>query len=190
MSDLPYWTQLLLFGVSALSIGLIFLLSLAAVLRSDFYFFPPPRKDCWQYRAFKLLFRLYLYPLIGLSVLFSVPVTGHWAAFRYGVGGLLLVTGFGLALWITFQMGWRNAFGEKRGLKTTGWFSISRNPVYVVTWIGLAGWGLLANNLLVTTLLVLWALMYLLAPLVEEPWLEEQYGKEYQTYKKCVRRFL
>jgi protein-S-isoprenylcysteine O-methyltransferase Ste14 len=28
------------------------------------------------------------------------------------------------------------------------------------------------------------------APLAEEPWLVDQYGEEYQTYKSLVRRFV
>lgn len=190
MFDAPQWVQWLLFGLSVTAIGLIFLLSAVAAARQTFQFFPPPTKASWQHRQFLLLFRMYLYPLIGLSIFYSQPVQSKHAIFQYGIGGLLLLVGFGLAFLITFQMGWRNAFGERRGLKTNGWFSISRNPVYVATWIGLIGWGLLANNLLVTILLILWATMYLLAPVVEEPWLEKEYGEDYRAYKKCVRRFL
>ena len=109
---------------------------------------------------------------------------------QYTLGLVLLVVGFALAFWITFQMGWRNAFGEKHGLKTQGWFRISRNPVYVATWVGMIGWGLLANTLLVWILLALWATMYLLAPVFEEPWLEQQYGQDYLDYKRQTRRFL
>jgi protein-S-isoprenylcysteine O-methyltransferase Ste14 len=106
------------------------------------------------------------------------------------VGTLFVLIGFGLATTITLQMGWRNAFGEKKGLRTSGAFAISRNPVYVVTWLGLLGWGLIVADLLVTILLTAWFLMYVLAPLLEEPWLEEQYGDEYVGYKSGVPRFL
>jgi len=190
MIDFPQWVELLLFGISASAITAIFLLSAIAVVGKNFQFFPPPAKASWQHRTFLMLFRCYLYPLIALSILFFVPVQPERSILQHGVGGLLLAVGFALAFWITFQMGWRNAFGEKRGLKTEGWFSISRNPVYVATWIGLVGWGLLANNVLVAILLLLWGIMYLLAPIVEEPWLEAKYGEEYRAYKNRVRRFL
>ena len=52
------------------------------------------------------------------------------------------------------------------------------------------GWGLVANTLLVWILLALWATMYLLAPVFEEPWLEQQYGQDYLDYKRQTRRFL
>lgn len=86
-------------------------------------------------------------------------------------------------------MGWRNAFGEKRGLVTDGYFSISRNPVYVATWVGLVGWAFIINSTFVTILLGFWAALYLLAPIFEEPWLEEVYGDEFRAYKNQVRRF-
>ena len=104
-------------------------------------------------------------------------------------GGVLAVTGIGLAFWISIQMGWRNAFGEARGLVTDGWFRFSRNPIYVVTWLGLLGWAIILNDLRVTFLLSLWAAMYWLAPRIEEPWLERQYGDEYCAYKQRTRRF-
>lgn len=190
MIDLPYSLSWILFGISASAVCAIIFLSLLAVSTGMFEFFPPPSKDSWQHRTFMGLFRLFLYPMVGLSLLSFEPVPSAYALAQYGVGIVLLVTGFSLAFWITFQMGWRNAFGEKNGLKTRGWFSISRNPVYVATWIGMIGWGLLANTGVVWILLALWATMYLLAPIFEEPWLEQQYGQEYLDYKSHTRRFL
>lgn len=190
MIDLPQSTPWILFGVSASAVGAIMVLSIFAALTEKFQFFPPPAKATWQHRTFMALFRMFLYPLIALSILFFEAVPTAYAFMQYGLGLLLLVIGFSLAFWITFQMGWRNAFGEKHGLKTDGWFRLSRNPVYVATWVGLIGWGLLANTPLVWILLAFWAAMYLLAPIFEEPWLQRQYGQEYLDYKRQTRRFL
>ena len=186
----PNWLPWLLFAVSFASILAIFVLAGLAHFRSAFQFFPPPSKLSWQHRAFMLLFRLFLYPLVALSIVTFEPSTDRYFLFRYGSGVPLFTVGFALALWITLQMGWRNAFGEKRGLVTDGWFRFSRNPVYVATWIGLAGWGLIADALPVTILLLAWAALYLLAPFFEEPWLEEQYGATYRDYKTRTRRFV
>ena len=35
----------------------------------------------------------------------------------------------------------------------------------------------------VISLLVLWALFYVIAPNLEEPWLEQQYGEAFTSYK-------
>ena len=184
------WFEWALFGVSASAILLIFALAAVAALRNDFQFFPPPGKQSWQHRTFLVLFRLFLYPLIALTAVVFEPVPQSTFALHYGLGGLLFVCGFGMAVWITLQMGWRNAFGEKRGLVTDGWFRFSRNPVYVATWVGLAGWGLIANQLPVAILRLAWAVLYVLAPFFEEPWMEAQYGEAYREYKSRTRRFV
>lgn len=186
----PNWLLWFLFAVSLASISAIFALSGLAHFRSGFQFFPPPSKQSWQHRAFMQLFRLFLYPLVALTIVTFEPASESNSLIQYGGGVPLFTVGFGLALWITLQMGWRNAFGDKRGLVIDGWFRFSRNPVYVATWIGLAGWGLIANQFLVTILLLAWAVLYLLAPFFEEPWLEAQYGAAYREYKAATRRFV
>lgn len=179
----------IVFLVSLLSVTSIFALSAVSMKVEGFEFFPPPSKESWQHRSFKLLFRGFVYPLVVLTILAFEFSTAPFAIARYVFGAVLLIIGFGLAFRITFSMGWRNAFGEKHGLKTTGWFAGSRNPVYVATWIGIAGWALISFQTSVAILLSAWSLMYLLAPIVEEPWLEMQYGKEYKDYKSEVPRF-
>lgn len=177
-------------SISAIAASIILLLSLVSAASKRFQFWPPPAKESWQHRTFMSLFRAFLYPLILLTALEFELLDGNRAILQYSVGTFMLLTGFGLAFWITIRMGWRNAFGEKLGLKTSGWFGWSRNPIYVVTWVGLVGWALVANSLLVSILLLLWALLYLGAPFLEEPWLEEQYGDQYREYKANVPRFV
>lgn len=179
-----------IFFSSSLVAALIFVLILLATVNTKkFQFYPPPKKEGWQHPTFMFLFRVFVYSLIALTILQFQLKKYDYAVLVYVVGGLLFTIGFGLAFYITFNMGWRNAFGEKRGLKTSGWFSWSRNPIYVVTWIGLLGWGLIAHSILVSMLLSVWAVFYYLAPVFEEPWLEKMYGKEYLAYKEKVRRF-
>lgn len=190
MIDVPVWMIWSAFCLSLTGALAIFGLSARSAWRSDFQFFPPPSKASWQHRTFLALFRLYLYPLIGLSLLVFEPLDGTRAWVQYGVGVVLLLIGFGMAIRITLYLGWRNAFGEKLGLITTGWFKWSRNPIYVFTWLGMVGWAMIANHLLVTILLSTWAIMYLVAPYFEEPWLEAEYGEDYFAYKQNVRRFL
>ncbi len=188
IEGLSSW-QIIAFWTSMSAVIAIFSLSILALTMAPFQFFPPPSKKSWQHRTFLLLFRLFFYPLVALSILVFVPTTGTKALVQFGLGGLLSGAGFGLAFWITFQLGWRNAFGEKTGLRTNGWFRFSRNPIYVATWIGLIGWGILVHHNLVTILLTLWGLMYVFAPIFEEPWLKERYGELYLNYKRSTPRF-
>ena len=182
--------SLVAFGISLLAVLAIFALAAVSKLSGRFEFWPPPVAKSWQHRTFLALFRLFLYPLVALSFLEFQTANEATGLLRQAIGGLLFVVGFGLALLITLQMGWRNAFGEKKGLVTDGWFAISRNPVYVATWMGLLGWGLALGQLSVTFLLALWAILYVLAPFLEERWLEQQYGEEFQRYKSSVARFV
>jgi protein-S-isoprenylcysteine O-methyltransferase Ste14 len=87
-------------------------------------------------------------------------------------------------------LGRSNAYGEAKGLKTEGWYRWSRNPIYVVSIVGMIGLALLANSFYVSCLLTFWAVTYLLAPFLEEPWLAQQYGKEFLDYKAKVPRFI
>ena len=54
----------------------------------------------------------------------------------------------------------------------------------------MVGLGLAVASWWVAVLLVLWALFYLLAPVLEEPWLERTYGAAYLDYKRRTPRFL
>ena len=93
-------------------------------------------------------------------------------------------------MYLTNFLGWRNAYGEAKVLETAGMYRWSRNPIYVVTIVGMVGIGTVVASWIVTSMLIMWTLFYLLAPFLEEPWLEREYGAEYLAYKKRVPRFL
>ena len=50
--------------------------------------------------------------------------------------------------------------------------------------------GVIANSAYLWIAHLLLALVFVVAPLTEEPWLEEQYGEAYREYRKRVPRFL
>ena len=74
-------------------------------------------------------------------------------------------------------------------LKTDGWYGWSRHPIYVFSIVGFVGVGLAVHSLFVYVLLTLWAALYIVAPFLEEPWLEERYGQAYRDYMSRVSRF-
>jgi len=181
--------KLIAFALSFVAIAVLLALAVRQLTSRRFQFWPPPVEGGWQHATFAWLFRGFFYSLVALSLLeFRWPEESRdvWQSLA---GVILLVVGFALALRITFSMGWRNAFGEKRGVVTTGWFGLSRHPVYVASWVGQLGWALLVASWLVSLLLLAWAMLYLVAPYLEEPWLEEQYGDAYRRYQERVPRF-
>jgi len=178
-----------IFFISLTSGVSIFILSLFQSFYKELQFWPPPTSKSWQHRLFLFLFRIMFYSLIALSVLDYNANEYINEELRFFIGLPLLLIGFGMAFYLTYYLGWRNAFGEKRGLITSGIYSYSRNPVYVVSIIGMIGWCVFASSLQVGTILLLWSVMYVLAPLIEEPWLEKAYGEEYLSYKTRVPRY-
>lgn len=182
----------LVWGLSALSVlgfGTILTLGLVQLAIQRFQFWPPPNAKTWQHKAFRALFRLGLYPLVLLSLWLLITDTARGDLLRVSFGLVATACGIAAALGATAQMGWRNAFGEARGLVTNGWFAWSRNPVYVATWLGLVGWGVTVWDVAVAVPLALWAVLYAVAPFLEEPWLEQEYGPAFLSYKARVRRF-
>ena len=180
----------IIFIISLISATLLMLLSLVPLFKSSFVFFPPPSKDSWQYKVFWLLFRLMFIGLVILSFTSynSAPVFNQFVRFLVWLPVLLL--GFGLATYLSSQLGWANAHGEAKGLMVSGCYKWSRNPIYVSSLFGMLGWGLFVNSVYVYLLLGLWAIMYLIAPFVEERWLEKTYGQDFLLYKSRVPRFL
>lgn len=175
--------------VLALIAGLLIAaLSIATRLRPALQFWPPPSAASWQHILFRILFRIFFMSLVLLS--FIALRNGNFMTWRLVIGIPLLLTGFGLALQWTYLLGWPNAFGEARGLKIDGPYRWSRNPIYVVSILGMLGWGLLVASWPVSSLLVMWALFYVVAPYLEEPWLERQYGEAFTSYKARVPRFI
>lgn len=175
----------------AFSSGLaIVLLSLASVATRRFDFWPPPSRQSWQYRTFWTLFRILVAGVVILSVIDFNGFGTVSFAWRYYVGLPLAVLGFSLAFYVSFYLGWKNAHGEKEGLATGGFYKWSRNPVYILSMIGFVGLGITINSAFVYTLLGIWALIYVVAPFLEEPWLERAYGDAFASYKARVPRFV
>ncbi|MCF6343518.1 MAG: isoprenylcysteine carboxylmethyltransferase family protein [Devosiaceae bacterium] len=76
-------------------------------------------------------------------------------------------------------------------LVTTGFFSFSRNPIYVADLIILIGWGLFLANLFSLVLIALFVLyMNRFQIIPEERSLEELFGEQYLDYKAKVRRWI
>ncbi|WP_169729155.1 methyltransferase family protein [Congregibacter litoralis] len=109
---------------------------------------------------------------------------------RLYAGLPLFIIGFGCALFWTNYLGWRNAFGKPDGLRTSGVYRFSRNPIYLASIIGMVGWAIVVPSWKVTVLLSLWAALYIVAPWVEDPWMTKKYGKAFVQYRERTPRFL
>ena len=86
-------------------------------------------------------------------------------------------------------LGKANSYGGKGGLRKEGVYLWSRNPVYVASFVGMIGWGIFIGSGYVWVLLIVWSIVYLVAPFIEERWLAQVYGDDYIEYKSQVSRF-
>ena len=177
------------FTVSTMAGATVLALSLATLRWPQLRFWPPPGVSTWQYTTFWWLFRIFI---VGLALVcitdFGSIGIPHLA--QYAAGIPLAIAGFGSAFFVTYELGWRDAHGEANSLTTDGWYAWSRNPIYVVSIIGMAGLGMAVHSWPAYGLLSLWAAIYIAAPYLEEPWLEQRYGDAYRHYKSTVPRFL
>jgi len=114
-----------------------------------------------------------------------------WPAFiRWGIGLPLIIIGNVIVWRGVSKIGMKATSGEATGLKTDGLYSWSRNPQYVADITILVGWVVLSASLWAMPVLILGLFVLLVAPIAEEPWLQQRYGAAYQNYKRSVRRYL
>jgi len=177
--------SLAVFAVGLVAVIAITTLSMLKFIKNDFEFWPPPSSTSWQHSVFRWLFRVFFFCLIGLTIV-DFHAGSMW---RYVLGGLSFVVGFGFALRWTGFLGWRDAFGEANGLKTQGPFRWSRNPIYLVSIVGMVGWAVAVNSSYLSILLGIWALLYMGAPFLEEPWLEREFGDDFRRYIEKAPRY-
>lgn len=115
---------------------------------------------------------------------------GWSPAVRWPIGLSLILIG-NLVVWRgVLKIGLAATSGEATGLITSGLYGWSRNPQYVADMAILIGWGILSASLWTLPVLAVGLAVLAIAPLAEEPWLQEVYGEQYRSYKKEVRRYL
>ena len=82
-------------------------------------------------------------------------------------------------------------FTEPSALVTTGPFAYTRNPMYLGLVLGLLGWAVLLGSLVPFVVVPAFsALIHFRFVLREEPFMAERFGREYDSYRERVRRWL
>jgi protein-S-isoprenylcysteine O-methyltransferase Ste14 len=180
---------LLVTAIGAAAALLLGALLVAALLRRDFKFWPPPASGSWQENLFWALFRVYCGALILVAPL-DPALMGwdHWS--RPAVGLPLLVIGTATMLYGYGFLGLANTYGRAEGLVTGGLYAYSRNPQYVASVAAGFGWALLFASPLALAFASGLFLLYALFALNEERWLLAQYGEPFARYCEEAPRFL
>ncbi len=128
--------------------------------------------------------------VVFLGLLFLAPVWG-----RHGVvaevlrwsGYLALIVGVMGRVWCAAYIGGRKG----RVIVDVGPYSVTRNPLYVFSFVGLAGIGLVSGMLTVTAVLALaFAVYYRGVVAGEERFLADRHAEEFGEYVKRVPRWI
>ena len=82
------------------------------------------------------------------------------------------------------RSGCHEYFGAEGGLVSAGPCRFTRNPQYLGDIILFVGLSVVANSMLLWIAHALLILVFVIAPMAEEPWLEEQYGEAYREYRR------
>jgi protein-S-isoprenylcysteine O-methyltransferase Ste14 len=111
------------------------------------------------------------------------------------VGFLIAAAGIALTTWAQLSMGdsWRIGVdpSERTALVTKGSFAIVRNPIFTAMIIASVGLALLVPNWwTIAAVVVLVGGLELQVRLVEEPYLRERHGQEYEQYLQTTGRFV
>jgi protein-S-isoprenylcysteine O-methyltransferase Ste14 len=186
ITDLVFW------GTLGTVIGLNGIL-LATLAVPGVQIWPPPGRDTWQYRLTWTLFALATAGFLVVGGLDAGSLglrRGLGEAGTLILGSTLFMGGTTIASYAMGYLGLRGALGLEAELVTEGPFAVSRNPGYVGDLLLMAGYVILTDSRLAGIVAAGAALWFLVAPLAEEPWLEEQYGDAYRRYKERHPRFL
>jgi len=154
---------------------------------------PPPGRHTWPYR---FTWTLFLLAAIGLVVVGGLDAGSLGLRRWMGEAGSLIVgsalfgVGTALAGYAMGVLGRPAALGLEDELITDSPYAWSRNPGYVGDLVLLLGFTILTDSRLAALVALTGGLWFVLAPLAEEPWLDDLYGEAYRRYEKAHPRWL
>ena len=160
-----------------------------SVIRPGRRIWPPPGRASWQYALSWAAF----FAVVGMNACLLVLDWNSWhfgGPVRFVLGVPLALLGALLALWGVVTLGLRNSSGVRDGLFSSGPYRFTRNPQYLGDSVLFLGLSVVANSEFLWVTHALLALVFLITPLSEEVWLREQYGEDYERYRRDTPRFL
>jgi protein-S-isoprenylcysteine O-methyltransferase Ste14 len=139
----------------------------------------------------KLMTGLFYFLSLSIIVLgiFELPAAVFPSWIRL-IGMVSWLAGISLSAQAMSVLGKQATFGEFGELKDRGPYRVSRNPQYLGFMIALIGWAVFISTGLTLIACAGAIIPLLIVPLLEENWLENNYGEKYKIYKTRVRRWI
>jgi len=176
----------LAFGAGLLSAAGVYVLVLGTLL-TDHEWWPPGDRTPAYYVHWTLV------GVFDIALVATAALDwGAWDLPRVApVAGVALAL-FGTALFVWGARTMRSAetMGVTGELYTDGPYAYTRNPQYVGMIVGVSGFALAVDSLLVAVLAVVHVGWVLLLPRAEEPHLRAEFGDAYDRYARRVPRFV
>ncbi len=150
---------------------------------------PPPGRRSWQYVVVWVCFA----GACGLNACLLFLDWNSWVFaghLRFLLGVPVALLGGLLAIWGVVTLGRTNSLGLGDGFVAAGPYRFTRNPQYLGDNVLFLGLCIIANSQLLWVTHALLALALIIKPLSEEVWLQEQYGEDYERYRRDTPCFL
>lgn len=181
------WAQLLLhanlLAHAALLLGVVWCIAFPS--RRIYPMASPDRWYYWMWFLFGFVF------LSNAAFVFLDWNSGLWPSpLRFWLAVPVAALGAALASWGIATLGAKRTSGLADEIFGEGPYLFTRNPQYIGDVLLFVGIAIFANSAVVTVTHLLTALVLLLGPFAEEPWLEGEYGNAYLAYRQRIPRFL
>ena len=174
--------------ITLVSQAILFSFTAISLLAPAHRMWPPPSRNSWQCHATWFLSWVSLSGVFLLALLAGNSL-GLPAWLRVGMGVPLLGLAVLLIAWGFRELSLSRSLGLPGPFIRSGPYQLSRNPQYLGACIYLVALVVLSGSHLTLVGCLAIALWFLATPFVEEPWLAERYGAEYEAYRRAVPRF-
>lgn len=126
----------------------------------------------------------------GTSIMFIILIYSIWVPLKLGntwfyVGLVIFLLGY-ISLIISY-LNYMDSSGNKS--RMTGFYNISRNPIYLFTSITLTGVSIASASWIMFLLIIVYSILSHFVILSEERYFLKIYGKTYSKYAQRVRRY-
>jgi protein-S-isoprenylcysteine O-methyltransferase Ste14 len=177
-----------LLGVTLTAQVVLFVFAGISLVSPDHRVWPPPSRHSWQFHATWFLSWVSLSGVFLLAI-FSESSLQLPIGLRLAVGVPLFGVGASTIAWSFRELSVETTLGVQGNLVRSGPYGWSRNPQYLGACFYLASLVVLSGSYRTAIGGLAVGLWFLATPFVEEPWLAERYGAEYEAYCKAVPRF-
>ena len=181
------WAQLLLYA-NLLAHTVLFVGVVWCIAFPSRRIYPMEQPNAWYYAMWALF--AFIFVSNPLFVVLDWNAGLFPSPLRFWLALPVVFLGAGLVTWGMVTLGAKRTSGLADGLVAEGAYLLTRNPQYVGDFLLFSGVILFANSEVVLVTHLLTALVLLLAPFAEEPWLKSHYGDDYAAYCGRVPRYL